>query len=178
MTEINKTFLGKNIKRIRKSKNMSQSDLGKLCFLSTPAISSYENGHTLPSLNTIASIAQAFGVSIDTLCFGDEESAIVQRPVNRGRKIANCFQYLFNEGYLFKYKDYSNHDTIVIHKDIDVFLNLYANLHDFRFKHDNYPNPEVYVDMMLEGVGNELNKRLASDTNAKQKNKKRGNSTK
>lgn len=59
--------IGKNIRDIRKSKNMSQSELGKLLGVSQAMIAQYENGTRMPKIETIARIAEALNVYIGRL---------------------------------------------------------------------------------------------------------------
>jgi len=59
--------LGKNLKRIRTEKSISQSDIANSLGVSRGFISNIENGKTNPTLATIARLAKAVGVSVDEL---------------------------------------------------------------------------------------------------------------
>jgi transcriptional regulator with XRE-family HTH domain len=59
--------LGKNLKRIRTEKNISQSDIASSLGASRGFVSNIENGKTNPTLTTITKIAKAVGVSADEL---------------------------------------------------------------------------------------------------------------
>ena len=59
--------LGKNLKRIRTGKGISQGDIVKASGIDKAMISNIENGKTNPTLTTIAKLAKAIGVSIDAL---------------------------------------------------------------------------------------------------------------
>ena len=59
--------LGKNLKRIRAGKGISQGDIVKTSGIDKAMISNIENGKTNPTLATIAKLAKAIGVSIDEL---------------------------------------------------------------------------------------------------------------
>lgn len=59
--------LGKNLKRIRTEKGISQVDIARSLDVSRGFISNIENGKRNPTLATIAKIAQAIGVPIDEL---------------------------------------------------------------------------------------------------------------
>lgn len=59
--------LGKNLKRIRTEKGMSQGDISRTLGVSRGFVSNIENGKTNPTLSTITKIAEAIGVSTDTL---------------------------------------------------------------------------------------------------------------
>ena len=59
--------LGKNLKRIRKEKGISQGDIVRSLGMDRAFISNIENGKTNPTLATIAKLARAVGVSIEEL---------------------------------------------------------------------------------------------------------------
>jgi len=59
--------LGRNVKRIRKEKNISQGDIARSFGLDKAFISNIENGKTNPTLATIAKLAKALDVPIEDL---------------------------------------------------------------------------------------------------------------
>ncbi len=59
--------LGKNLKRIRNAKGISQGDIAKELGVSRGFVSTIENGKTNPTLATIAKLAKAIGVSVSEL---------------------------------------------------------------------------------------------------------------
>ena len=59
--------LGRNLKRIRKEKGISQGDIVRSLGMDRAFISNIENGKTNPTLATIAKLAKAVGVSIEEL---------------------------------------------------------------------------------------------------------------
>ncbi len=59
--------LGKNLKRIRKEKGISQGDIVRSLGMDRAFISNIENGKTNPTLATIAKLAKALGVSVSEL---------------------------------------------------------------------------------------------------------------
>lgn len=59
--------LGKNLKRIRTTKGISQGDIARSLEVSRGFISNIENGKTNPTLATIARLGKAVGVSVDKL---------------------------------------------------------------------------------------------------------------
>jgi len=54
--------LGKNLKRIRIEKGISQGDIARELDVSRSFVSNIENGKTNPTLSTITKIAKAIGV--------------------------------------------------------------------------------------------------------------------
>lgn len=61
------SIFGNNIKKIRKTKNMSQMAFAELFDLKRPTLGAYEEGRSLPKLETVIKIAHHFGISIDKL---------------------------------------------------------------------------------------------------------------
>jgi len=59
--------LGKNLKRIRTEKGITQGDIVRKLGVSRSFVSNIENGKTNPTLATIAKIATAVDVSVDEL---------------------------------------------------------------------------------------------------------------
>ena len=59
--------LGKNLKRIRTAKGISQGEIGRILGVDKGFVSNIENGKTNPTLATIAKIAKAIGVKIEEL---------------------------------------------------------------------------------------------------------------
>ena len=67
---INHGLMGKRIKILRKESNMTQSQLEEKANLNEKYISNIERATSIPSIETIASIAEALNVSIDYLVYG------------------------------------------------------------------------------------------------------------
>jgi len=59
--------LGKNMKRIRAKKGMSQGDIARALKVDRGYISNIENGKKNPTIATIQKLANALGVSADEL---------------------------------------------------------------------------------------------------------------
>ena len=59
--------LGKNMKRIRLEKGMTQGDICRKLGLDRAYISNLESGKKNPTLATIEKIAKALGINIDEL---------------------------------------------------------------------------------------------------------------
>lgn len=59
--------LGRNLKRIRTEKGLTQGDIVRALGFSRSFVSNIENGKTNPTLDTITKLAKAIGVSTDEL---------------------------------------------------------------------------------------------------------------
>ncbi len=60
-------FLGYRLRELRKEKNMSQEDLGKILGVTKVSVSGYENGTRVPSMKILNNILDIFLVSADYL---------------------------------------------------------------------------------------------------------------
>lgn len=74
-------FLGYRLKELRKSKNISQSDLGKMLGVSKVSISGYEKGTRMPSMEVLLKIVKLFDVSTDYM-FGRELNVVCEDNQN------------------------------------------------------------------------------------------------
>ena len=73
------TLLAQNIKKYRKSKRFSQTELGEKLFVTGQTISKWERGTSLPEIDKICMLAEILGVSLDVM-FGfsaEHESLMV-----------------------------------------------------------------------------------------------------
>lgn len=61
------SFIGKNIKKIRTVRNLSQAGFAQLFNLARPSVGAYEEGRSEPKMETVVQIARHFGLSIDLL---------------------------------------------------------------------------------------------------------------
>lgn len=59
--------VGENIKRLRKERGISQSELARLCFKDKQAIEKIENGKVNPTLYSLYLIALALGIKTKEL---------------------------------------------------------------------------------------------------------------
>ncbi|MDO8686944.1 MAG: helix-turn-helix transcriptional regulator [Candidatus Berkelbacteria bacterium] len=59
--------LGRNLKRIRTEKGISQGDIVRSLGMDRAFVSNIENGKTNPTLATITKLAKAIGVSVGEL---------------------------------------------------------------------------------------------------------------
>lgn len=60
-------FLGYRLKKLRKEKNLSQSELGNVLGVSKVSISGYEKGTRVPSIENLLILLDFFNVSADFL---------------------------------------------------------------------------------------------------------------
>ena len=66
-------IIGDRLRAIREEKNLSQGDIEKRCGLLRCYISRVENGHTVPSVETLEKMARAMEVPLYKLFYEGEE---------------------------------------------------------------------------------------------------------
>lgn len=67
---MNMANVGKNIKLLRKQKNMTQDELAGRLFVSRQTVSNYENGKSNPDIEMLIKIAEILDVDVNILIFG------------------------------------------------------------------------------------------------------------
>ena len=65
------------ILNIRKKHNLSQDEMAEKLFVTRQAVSRWENGETVPNIDTLKIISKTFGISINTL-LGQPRNMICQ----------------------------------------------------------------------------------------------------
>jgi len=106
-------LIGENIKRMRKSKNITQEQLANIFNVSTVAVCKWESGETYPDITLVPEIAYYFNMTIDELLGYDEskmEEDII-KIINEYDAIPNKDKYngncsLINEARLKYPHDY------------------------------------------------------------------------
>ena len=66
--------IGKNIKKLRESYNLSQEELGKIAGVSDKAVSTWENDTKTPRMGAIQKIADHFGIKKSDLIEDEQQS--------------------------------------------------------------------------------------------------------
>lgn len=74
-------ILGYRLRELRKEKNLSQADLGKLIGVSKVSVSGYEKGTRIPSLDILLLILDVFGINADYI-LGRELNAVCEDDEN------------------------------------------------------------------------------------------------
>ncbi len=57
-----------NFRKARREKDLSQTELGRLCNMSAKMIGNYEIGQNTPTIEQAVTIANALNMSLDELC--------------------------------------------------------------------------------------------------------------
>lgn len=62
--------VGKNIKKLRKEKNITQDQLAEQLHVTRQAVSNWEIGKTQPDIETLSTMAEYFEVTVEELIYG------------------------------------------------------------------------------------------------------------
>lgn len=65
--------------QLRKSKNMTQDELAEALYVSRAAVSKWESGRGLPSIDSLKDISKFFSVSIDELLSGEKLLSLAEK---------------------------------------------------------------------------------------------------
>lgn len=71
-----KKIVGENLIELRKSKKLTQFELANLFNYSDKSVSKWENGETLPGLETLNELARFYGVTLDYLTHPVDQNKI------------------------------------------------------------------------------------------------------
>lgn len=74
-------IVGKRLRKVREKKNLSQGDIEKRTGLLRCYISRVENGHTVPSIETLEKMARALEVPLYQLFYYGEEPPKIENVV-------------------------------------------------------------------------------------------------
>lgn len=157
----NEKLIGQRIKDCRNKKGISQQDLSIKTGIQNTTISAFENGKRIPGLQNIASIAQALGVTIDDLYFGDSSVSFIENAPNKGAKIVNCIYELVKEKVVLTDEIMTGYQLSADHVFLGNYslqiLNLVKTLREFFSRRDTYSDPDAFIKQYLESVANEIN---------------------
>ena len=79
-------YIGDHIRRLRESKGWTQQELGKRLGKKTSTISAYETNAKLPSAECLIEMAELFGISLDTLIYGENAELLSVRSLSQEQK--------------------------------------------------------------------------------------------
>ena len=81
------------LQQLRKQKNLTQEELAQALYVSRTAVSKWESGRGYPSIDSLKSIAQFFGISVDELLCG--EQLLILAETEHKQKRSNLCDVLF-----------------------------------------------------------------------------------
>lgn len=88
--------IGKFIRELRTSRNMDQQELGEKLFVTRKAISKWEVGRAVPSIDLLKRLAEVFDVSIEELINGefDKKKTEIKKAKHKKKNYGLIFQSL------------------------------------------------------------------------------------
>ncbi len=118
-------MLGENLKKLRKSRHMTQQELGKALGVSTSTVGMYEQGRRSPDHATLLNICRLFEVSSDSLLLGDptsgEQQAALQGHIDLNDIIEDFRSHLLSQqGLMFNGMPLSESDIAQVVDAIEV----------------------------------------------------------
>ena len=95
-------MVGKNIRKFREKKKMTQEQLAERLSVTRQAISNWETEKTQPDIDTLQKIAQLLEVSVEELIYGEERKATavlhnvrtVKKGMSFGAALAMVISYV------------------------------------------------------------------------------------
>jgi phage element (ICEBs1)transcriptional regulator (xre family) protein len=91
--------MGENIKRIRKSKGLTQKEVAEKLGISQQSFAQYERVDAIPKFKTLQNIADALDVSVGDI--------IYDGPKDKSRYLIEFTKYLYDHGFKYEYGDES-----------------------------------------------------------------------
>lgn len=79
-------MIADKIKSIREKEGLTQEELAKELFVSRTAVTKWETGKSLPTIETLRMISEKYGISLDELIHNEVESGLYTRIKNSGRQ--------------------------------------------------------------------------------------------
>ncbi|MDT2645780.1 helix-turn-helix transcriptional regulator [Enterococcus dongliensis] len=113
--------LGENIKSLRLSKKLNQSEFSKLIGISRSYLSDLENNRKSPSIETISKISEKLGVSSSYLVMDDSLFEISEKILNKhikSQKQKNSNTTQEEKAYVYA----SKHRQAIIQKSLNSYL--------------------------------------------------------
>lgn len=81
--------IGKNIKKWRSEKGITQDQLAERLHVTRQAVSNWENGKTQPDIEMLTALAECFEISVEELIYGKENQSkeskvIIEKTTKKG----------------------------------------------------------------------------------------------
>ena len=111
MSEIDYVLIGKRVKEVRNQLKVSQATLAEMTGLSVTYISHIETAYKKASLTSLVNIANAAGISVDELLYGNQDHYATDYHLDTKLLIESCdhaekrFIYLLIESVIKIFRD-------------------------------------------------------------------------
>lgn len=85
--------IGVRIRACREQAGMTQGELAAAAFVTRQSVGNWENGKTLPDVQSLQLVAQALGTTVDGI-LGDEVPTIAHETIEARRELTRCLAVL------------------------------------------------------------------------------------
>ena len=116
-------YFGENLKKLRKSKKLTQETLAEFLGMSFQAVSKWERGETYPDITMLPVIAAFFGVTVDSLLGTDmiaKEAKI--------KEYSESYSRLWNERKIAEARDMLREATVEFPGNYDLMAKYFNAL--------------------------------------------------
>ena len=147
--------IGKNIKRLRLAKNITQEQLSEAMNVSCAAVSKWERGDTYPDITLLQPLAYYFGVSLDELMGYDHEEiqARIDEVIENYRNSWNSDYVRSREIIVDAYRNYPNDYRVMHYYMWDIAGHMADNDPNVLLEHkDEF---RMICDKILDGCTDE-----------------------
>ena len=69
-------MIGDNIKFYRKKNQLTQDDIAEACNVTRQAVSKWENGESLPTVDNLYALSRLLHTSVDDILIGEKEETM------------------------------------------------------------------------------------------------------
>lgn len=121
--------LSEKIQALRKERGLTQEEFAKMIFVSRTAVSKWETGRGIPSMDSLQMIAKIFNLTLDSLISADE---IILVAKNENKEIINRQVFLINGIF-----------------NIIAMITLFLPLYKFEINNQFYSVPLYYLSGWL-----------------------------
>lgn len=157
---------GRNIRKARNEKKLTQRALSQMTEISQTQLSDYENGNKMPGLISLSKIANSLGKSIDELFWGDASESPISSAPDIGRLVANCVYELWDKGviriHIPSEDEIYAKEYACVAPMVDLGRHAYAvnrlleTLDDFKERKHTYRDPDAYLEQVLDSTATEI----------------------
>lgn len=168
--------INENIKRIRLEKGLTQQEVADQLFVTRQAVSRWENGSTLPDINTIEKLSKIYDCTINDIVDSESVTNLTIQEAIKNKKtkkivltsiIVSLSALLFSFMGLFLYykvkgptiiSPINQEDARVSHLDDNKiifttrFQSVSINTSNFLFIYDTYDNLIPFSDLKLDDL--------------------------
>lgn len=86
---MNSNSVGKNIKKLRSEKGITQEQLAERLHVTRQAVSNWETDKTQPDIETLSALAECFEITVEELIYGKKTqeqgtNVIIEKTIKKG----------------------------------------------------------------------------------------------